>query len=255
VRIIATSDAHLPVYEAELIKAVERSCADKTFDLLVLAGDMIEKGKISFYSRVREIMSRCSSAAAVATFGNEEYDELREKIVEENPWATWLNDSAVILRLEGGDVSIFGTTGILDVPTRWQRKNIPDIQKKYDDRLKKFEEFLKANFKGKKIALFHYPPTFKTLQGEPTYAWAEMGSLRAEELIKRLGGVDIVIHGHAHNGKVLRANIGRAEVYNAALPARKDLLIIETEKVSRTILDFLPSSNSSSSTSRRESLI
>lgn len=238
IRMIATSDAHLPIGEAELVRAVESNCKGYQPDLLILAGDMVERGRIEFYSRAWEILRKCSPLNIIGVFGNDEYEQLRDKIREENKWASWLNDSTVEISINRQNLLIFGSTGILDVPTKWQRKMIPDIEKRYEERLKKFEEFLKTDFSGMKIAIFHYPPTYKTLHGEPSYAWPEMGSLKAEELIKKLGGVDIIIHGHAHRGKILETKIGNTLVFNVALPARKSLLVYETRKQTKTLLDF-----------------
>jgi Icc-related predicted phosphoesterase len=250
--IIATSDAHLPIGEADLISAVEKGCRENTStDLLILAGDMVERGRIEFYSKAWEILRKCEPMNVVATFGNDEYDELREKIREEYTWANWLDDSTLTIETSSPKMMIFGTTGILDVPTRWQRKNIPNIEKKYEERLRKFEHFLNTSFSGIKIAVFHYPPTYKTLHGEPSYAWPEMGSIKAEELIRRFDSLELVIHGHAHRSKVLHAKIASAEVFNVALPARKSLFIYEI-RTKKTLFDFYKNFNMKSSATNGE---
>ncbi|MEM0020639.1 MAG: metallophosphoesterase [Fervidicoccaceae archaeon] len=239
-KILATSDAHIPKGEAELQKAVEASCGQgEEVDVLILAGDMIERGKIALYPRVKEILSKCKARITIGIFGNEEFDDLRDEIEKNNEWVLWLNDDVKDISINGEKILVFGSTGILDEPTIWQRKNIPSIEERYNARLRKLEEFLKIKFNGTKIAVFHYPPTYKTLYGEPSFAWHEMGSRRAEELIKKLGGVDLVIHGHAHRGKVLSVKIGEAEVYNVSLPARKDLFKYEFKKGKISLMDFL----------------
>lgn len=240
-RIIATSDAHLPKGEAELQKAIETSCSNNKADLLILAGDIIDKGRIEFYNRALDLLSLCEAKTIIGVFGNEEYEELRAEIVRSFSKVVWLDDTYNEFKVNGEDLLIFGSTGILDFPTKWQRKNIPGIEKKYAYRLEKFGEFLKTEFAGQKIAIFHYPPTYKTLHGEPTYAWAEMGSAKAEELIKKYGGVNLIIHGHAHRSKILQANIGGIEIYNVALPARKGLFEYDLKKGYRTLLEFMSS--------------
>lgn len=226
----AISDIHSPKFLEDFKKVLSNS---SDIDLMLLAGDMIYKGQIEEYRNVINIIKkRYGECRIVACFGNEEYDDRIHHIMEKFDDVIWLNDSYITIEVRGLKLSIVGTKGCLDRPTTWQRKNIPNINQIYDERLKKIDEML-AGVTFKKpdviILLSHYSATFKTLIGEPRWAWPELGSSKLEEIIKRRKP-SIVIHGHAHNSKVHNATINGTQVYNVSFPATRKLTIIKLQK-------------------------
>ena len=227
----AIADVHSPKYLEDFKKVLSNS---PDVDLILLAGDMIYKGQVEEYENVlNAIKSRYDGCKVVACFGNEEYDDRIEQIVERYDEVTWLNDEFTIINIKGLELSIVGTKGCLDRPTTWQRKNIPNIVQIYEQRLKKVDEVL-ASIALKRadyiILLSHYSTTFKTLVGEPRWAWPELGSTKLEEIVKKRGP-HLVIHGHAHNGQVHVATINGIQVYNVSFPATRKLTIIKLQKV------------------------
>jgi len=78
------------------------------------------------------------------------------------------------------------------------------------------------------IALLHYSPIQRTVEGEPLEIYPFLGSSRLEEPIGRYP-VTLVVHGHAHRGfPEGRTKMG-VPVYNVALPL-----------LTRTFTDRLP---------------
>jgi Icc-related predicted phosphoesterase len=77
-----------------------------------------------------------------------------------------------------------------------------------------------------RIALLHYAPTPETLPGEPPEIWAFLGSDRlAAPLLEHRP--DLVLHGHAHAGR-LQASLEGVPVYNVSVPVmRQDFWLFE----------------------------
>ena len=66
------------------------------------------------------------------------------------------------------------------------------------------------------IALLHYSPIQETVEGEPLEIYPFVGSSRLEEPISRYP-VSIVVHGHAHRGKLEGATRTGVPVYNVSM--------------------------------------
>lgn len=226
----AVSDVHSPKYLEDFRRVLSNS---PDVDLVLLAGDMIYKGQVKEYENVlKAIRSRYDKCEIVACFGNEEYDDKVDDIVKNYAEAVWLNDNYIALNIKGLELCVVGTRGCLDRPTAWQRKNIPNILSIYEERLKKIDEALASlTFKesGFIVLLSHYSTTFKTLIGEPQWAWPELGSSKLEEIIRRRKP-HVVIHGHAHNSKVHETTIDKTQVYNVSFPATRKLTVIRVNK-------------------------
>lgn len=223
----AIADVHSPKYLEDFKRVLNNS---PDVDLMLFAGDMIYKGRVEEYENVlNAIKGRYDDCKIVACFGNEEYDDRIEQIIESYSDVTWLNDEYIMVNVKGLELGIFGTRGCLDRPTAWQRKNVPNITQVYEQRLKRIDEAL-ASQALKKVSyvvlLSHYSTTFETLVGEPRWAWPEMGSSRLEEVVKRYSP-HLVIHGHAHNSKVHAVTINKTRVYNVSFPATRKLTIIK----------------------------
>lgn len=231
VTIGAISDIHSPKYLEDFKRVLGNS---PDVDLMFLAGDMIYKGQVKEYEKVLKVIrSRYGKCEVVACFGNEEYDNKVDDIVKSFDEVVWLNDDYITLNVKDLEIHIVGTRGCLDRPTAWQRKNIPNIVRIYEERLRKIDDvlaFLAFKESGFIILLSHYAITFKTLIGEPQWAWPELGSSKLEEVIRRRKP-HIVIHGHAHNSKVYETTIDKTQVYNVSFPATRKLTIIKWHKV------------------------
>ncbi len=243
IKILATSDVHAPKYLNILRSSIEsRSGVEKEVDLVLLAGDYVDKGKIQFMKYVVKILEKFRSKPIIGVFGNEDYDTIKPAIKREASFIVWLEDEEYEVSINGLRVKVYGTTGVLDEPTSWQEKNIPGIRRIYEERLEGIRRFA-SKPRGSselRILLTHYPPTYKTLVGEPRYAWPQMASSKAESIITRFGGIDFVVHGHAHKSRVLEVFVSKTKIYNVALPARRDVLLTTFEHPSSTgLLRFM----------------
>lgn len=214
----ALSDVHGPRYLSLLNNSLN---ALKEADLVLLAGDLVEKGATH---HCRLVVSRIRSmykGELLAVFGNEEYDERKDELRRLCRDVRWLDDEYVVTTLEGLRVAVVGTRGVLDRPTRWQLRNVPGIRELYRKRLRRVEELLRKASREAQctVLLTHYAPICGTLEGEDERIWSQLGSRRLTRVIMRVKP-DVVVHGHAHNSRRLMVRLGETRIYNVALPAR-----------------------------------
>ncbi|MEM0045357.1 MAG: metallophosphoesterase [Desulfurococcaceae archaeon] len=221
--ILATSDVHSPEYLPLYLDALRNTLTEP--EVVLFAGDMVDKNKVLMFKRVYEATKRrFPSAPVIATFGNEEYrgyEKLYEQLFKD---ITWLNDSYT--KLCEGELCIIGTRGGLDKPTTWQTRNIPGIEKYYIELPFKVEqmalELRRAGCK-KIILLSHYGVTRKNLIGEKQEVYPYLASSRFERILRK-ELIDMVIHGHVHMGSLEVVHVRDVPVYNVSLPARRKLV-------------------------------
>lgn len=210
-------------------------------DLLLLAGDVVDKDGIDSFARTLDLMGGTTDAQIISVFGNEEYsqshDEYRERFA-----ITFLDDESISLDVGDMEVRIVGTQGSLDKPTWWQRTHLPGIWQKYRERVERVSELLVRGEEDVLILLMHYSPTYLTLEGESENRFQEMGSRMFEEVIM-LRKPDLVLHGHSHRGRTEAdiferqtnlENFGRSRrrvpVLNVALPLVGGVTVLEIWK-------------------------
>ncbi len=231
INLAAVSDAHLPKY-LDLFKLAVSDFDFSNVDLLILAGDMVLKGRIKEYNKVLSIIKSKYKGPICAVFGNEEYQELEDELRREYPEILWLNDSYKQFEIKGIKIGLVGSRGVLDKPTLWQAKHIPNITAIYSERLMKIRELLsKAKRENSQVVLItHYAVICDTLKGEKPQIWKYLGSARLKTIIKKIKPT-VVIHGHAHNSSVFSTRIEDVYVYNVALPATKCITRVEIKRI------------------------
>lgn len=169
-------------------------------DLLLLAGDVVDKDDIDSFARTLELIRRTTDAKIISVFGNEEYSQSYEEYRERFA-ITFLDDESISLDVVDLKVRIVGTQGSLDRPTWWQRTHLPGIWQRYRERVGRVSELLVRGEEDILILLMHYSPTYLTLEGETESRLQEMGSRMFEEVIM-LRKPDLVLHGHSHRGRI-----------------------------------------------------
>ncbi len=231
VKILATSDIHSPHFLPLFIASLSQVPFNE-IELVILAGDLVDKGRIEMLKPVIEVLKKHlqnNDVPIVAVFGNEEYMDRENAFIERYPEIHWVSDSVLRLQLRSGiDICIVGSRGVLLRPTKWQSKHIPSIHEIYRERLKRLRELLRVCRDSCQFVVLvtHYASSFVTVNGEPPSIHQYLGY----PLIEHLGENEkphLAIHGHAHNSKVLHAVVNGVPVYNVALPARKGVTLIE----------------------------
>ncbi len=243
VSILAVSDVHGAKYYNLYLEALKKISVENFGNLIIFGGDMVYKGNVESLRPIVKVTLEClgKEVKILSVFGNEEYDDVKKRLIDEYPEITWLDDELLILEVDDVRIGFVGTRGCLDRPTKWQRKNIPGIEEIYSSRVKKVEFLLKKSLSSADttVLVSHYSVTYLTLLGEPRYAWPEMGSRRLEKVLLKVG-IPLAFHGHAHNSKKTEVVLGKTKVYNIALPARKSITTINIEKIKQTsLLSFM----------------
>ncbi|MCD6371706.1 MAG: metallophosphoesterase [Candidatus Aenigmarchaeota archaeon] len=233
--IASTADIHSPIYYEEFVRALDEINVKP--DLFLIAGDIIDRGKIEECEKIQNAFFGKITCPIVACFGNNEYNELREEIKKKLKNIRFLDDQSIILEIGGISVGIFGTTGSLDEPTRWQRANIPNIERIYMLRYQLAEKHMERLLTEVKILLTHYAPTYKTLEGENPRFYGSLGSKIYENIIINKKPT-LVIHGHSHRGSKF-AWVNSVPVFNVAFPLHRKIVIIDTEKLKPGLLKFV----------------
>jgi Icc-related predicted phosphoesterase len=237
-KILACADVHSPIFYQDFLKSLE--AINEKVDLIILAGDMVERDsiekEIEEYKKIYNSFFGKFFAPIIAVFGNTEFEEYREKIKKEVSGIRFLDDQYIELKIGETNIFIFGTTGALDEPTRWQKSHISNIQQIYQTRVEKVRSSLK-NYQGFKILVTHYTPTYKTLEGENPLFYQNLGSLEMEKAILETKP-NVVIHGHSHYGSKF-AWVDTIPVFNVAFPVNKGLVLIDTEKIKPGLQKFI----------------
>lgn len=236
-KVIAISDVHAPIWLKDLERAVYGE--EKGEYLVLVAGDMVNRGNYRYYRKVMEVLYSLGNVSIVSVFGNDEYDSVKDKLREENPEVTFLDDESIELEIDGLRVGIVGSRGCLELPTIWQRKNIPGIEKIYEERFRllgKMLEDLRSRV-DVTVLLTHYATTTKTMKGENPRAWRYLGHRGFESYMEK-GLIDVSIHGHVHNGSKT-AEVGGTKVYNVAFPLWWQLVKIDLERKQISLGEFL----------------
>ncbi|MDH7508104.1 MAG: metallophosphoesterase [Methanomassiliicoccales archaeon] len=236
-KIGAVGDLHGKKY----IEFLENKPEYADLDLLLLAGDITENNSVEEFDLVLEKLKGLTHAKLVAVFGNEEYEDTHTEYKKRSE-VIFLSDSATTFKIRDANVKVVGTTGSLDRPTWWQRMNLPDIWKRYQQRIEKVSQLLIRDGSDFLILLMHYAPTYKTLMGERPERYPEMASEKYETIIKEKRP-DIVFHAHAHKGTrhaVLKREQRRLDeienefkpvpIYNVSLPLNKSITIVELQE-------------------------
>ena len=227
-KLLATSDIHSPVYLQLFRKALHNLKQNEKWCAIILAGDLVDKGRAEMFDPiVRFIRETLGETRIIAVFGNEEYEEIKERLRKSYNKIIWLDDEYTIINCDNTSIGVVGTQGALDRLTSWQRRNKPFLRKIYDERPIKIKKLI-LDLKDKVdyiVLVSHYVVSKRNLVGENPKMWPEMYSSKMERVVVETKP-NVAIHGHAHNGSKF-SMINGVPVYNVALPLNKKIVEIK----------------------------
>ncbi|HEX2233949.1 MAG TPA: metallophosphoesterase [Thermoleophilaceae bacterium] len=239
VRVAAAGDIHCEEGNREEVATAFRAVAPDV-DLILLAGDLTTHGQPSEAEVLADAV-RDLGVPVVAVLGNHDlHAGRRDELVEVVTGAgvELLDRSHAVHRVGGCQVGVAGVKGFvggfrgLGLPDFGE----PSLRDIYAETTAEVEalssglsEIALCPFR---IALMHYAPTPETLQGEPPEIWAFLGSDRfAAPLLEHRP--DLVLHGHAHAGR-LEASLEGVPVFNVSVPVmRQDFWLFELSGASQ----------------------
>src|ERR1700691_634374 len=217
-RIAATADLHFsPQSYAKLKDQFER-VRDEA-DVLVLAGDLTNFGQPDEMEPLLNVLVRLR-VPTIVVLGNHDFESGKEAELTRMMVASGikvLDGSAY----ERDGIGFAGTKGFVGgfgrgVLTAFGEIEIKTFVRASIDEVLKLERAMSQLRTRKRVVVLHYAPIAATIQGEAPEISPFLGTSRLAEVIDR-HGADLVVHGHAHNGKLNGQTAGGIPVHNVAI--------------------------------------
>jgi Icc-related predicted phosphoesterase len=217
-RIAATADLHFAPPSATILRDQLGNVRDDA-DLLIVAGDLTNYGRPAEMEPLLNTMVRLR-VPIVVVLGNHDYEseqqaELMRMMTAEG--IKVLDGSAY----ERDGVGFAGTKGFVGgfgrgVLTAFGEPEIKTFVRASIDEALKLERAMSQLRTAKRVVVLHYAPIAATIEGEAPEISPFLGTSRLAEVIDR-HGADLVVHGHAHNGKLDGRTTGGIPVHNVAI--------------------------------------
>jgi Icc-related predicted phosphoesterase len=217
-RIAALADLHFTPAAHENYRTTLERVRDEA-DLLVLAGDLTNYGKVSEMEPLLNVLIRLR-VPIVAVLGNHDYESGQEAELMKMMSAEGVKvlDGTAY---ERDGVGFAGTKGFIGgfgrgVLTAFGEPEVKRIVQAAIDETLKLERAMAQLRTEKRVIVLHYAPVLATVTGEPPEIYPYLGTSRLAEVVDR-HGANLVIHGHAHHGGREGKTTGGVPVYNVAL--------------------------------------
>ncbi len=217
-RIAATADLHYsPQSYASLKDQFERVRDDA--DVLVLAGDLTNYGQPNEMEPLLDVLLRLR-IPMIAVLGNHDYESSKE----EELCRMMVGAGVKVLdgtAYERDGVGFAGTKGFVggfgrEMLTAFGEREIKQFVQASIDEAVKLERAMALLRTDKRMVVLHYSPVVGTVEGEAREIFPFMGTSRLGEVVDR-HGANLVIHGHAHHGKMDGSTPGGVPVHNVAI--------------------------------------
>jgi len=217
-RIAATADLHFsPQSYAKLKDQFER--VREEADVLVLAGDLTNYGRPNEMEPLLNVLLRLR-IPTIAVLGNHDYESSKEEVLFQ------MMVEAGIKVLDGtayerDGVGFAGTKGFVggfgrEMLTGFGEREIKQFVQASIDEALKLERAMAQLRTNKRMVVLHYSPVVDTVEGEAREIYPFMGTSRLGEVVDR-HGANLVVHGHAHHGKMDGRTPAGIAVHNVAI--------------------------------------
>jgi len=217
-RIAATADLHFAPQNASILRDQFDKVRDSA-DVLILAGDLTNYGRPAEMEPLLNTLVRVR-IPIIAVLGNHDYESDQQSELMRMMTAAGikvLDGSAY----ERDGVGFAGTKGFVGgfgrgALTAFGEPEIKAFVRSSVDEALKLERAMSQLRTPKRVVVLHYAPIAATTEGEAPEISAFLGSSRLAEVIDR-HGADLIVHGHAHNGKVDGRTTAGIPVHNVAI--------------------------------------
>jgi Icc-related predicted phosphoesterase len=195
--------------------------ASKSADVLLLCGDLTDYGHVEEAQVLAEDIRAHATIPVLAVLGNHDYETGHSKeIIEvlEKIGVQVLDGECAEIKGVGfaGVCGFGGGFGQLMLDP-WGEPLIKAFVQESVDQAIRLERALSRLHTKQRVALLHYGPIRETIIGEPPEIYPFLGCSRLEDPLNRFK-VDVVFHGHAHNGSPAGETSSKIPVFNVALP-------------------------------------
>ena len=217
-RIAATADLHFSAQSYAKLKDQFERVRDEA-DFLVLAGDLTNYGQPSEMEPLLNVLVRLR-LPTVVVLGNHDYEsDKQEELVR-----MMVGGGIKVLdgtAYERDGIGFAGTKGFVGgfgrgMLTAFGEREVKEFVRASIDEALKLERAMSQLRAAKRVVVVHYSPIADTVQGEAPEIFPFMGTSRLAEVIDR-HGADLVLHGHAHHGRIDGRTAAGVPVYNVAI--------------------------------------
>lgn len=202
-------------------------------DLLVVAGDITENGRLAEADAAAELLAGCE-VPVLAVLGNHDQRGLRRRAFRsalEDAGVRVLDGDGVVLETrDGARIGIAGVAGCGGGFWRDEHLAAPHgrafraVAVRVRREAERLDQALGALDAPIKIAVTHFAPTTSTLGLEPAAKWWMLGNRELGEVVDA-HRVDLAIHGHAHLGFPSGRTARGIPVRNVALPVTGGIVV------------------------------
>jgi len=217
-RIAATADLHFTASRQSALLDQFSRVRDEA-DVLVLAGDLTNYGQPDEMALLLNVVVR-SRVPTIAVLGN------HERTTGKQAELMAMMAAAGVKVLDGTayereGVGFAGTKGFVGgfgrgVLTAFGEPEIKEFVKASIDEALKLERAMSQLRSRRRVVVLHYSPVVGTVIGETPEIFPFLGTSRLAEVVDR-HGADLVLHGHAHNGRLEAKTAGGVPVQNVAI--------------------------------------
>jgi uncharacterized protein len=233
IRVAAAGDIHCGDVNRDQVSTAFEA-VDEAVDLVLLAGDLTTHGEPE-QATILADACREIETPVVAVLGNHDLhagkaDEVAEvltdagiDLLDRSHTTHTVGECRVGIAGVKGFVGGFRGRGLPDFGEPSLRRIYAETGAEVDALAEGLRKIALCPFR---VVLMHYAPVPETLPGEPPEIWPFLGSDRlAAPLVEHRP--DLVLHGHAHSGR-LEGSLGGIPVFNVSVPVmRQDFWVFE----------------------------
>lgn len=217
VRIAAVGDVHVNEGSMDPFRNLLSHAQDHA-DILVLCGDLTNRGLPSEATLVADALARCT-CPVIGILGNHDHESGQAQEVERILCSAgvYMLDEEPRELLGVGFAGVKGFCGGFDTHelARFGEDMVKQFVHESVEEALRLESALSKLRTESKVAVLHYAPIRQTVEGEPPEIFPFLGSSRLANPIDRFG-VTVALHGHAHRGAHAGKTATGVPVYNVA---------------------------------------
>jgi uncharacterized protein len=217
-RIAATADLHFTPQRYGALRDQLNRVRDEA-DVLVVAGDLTNFGQPEEMEPLLNALVRLR-VPVIVVLGNHDYES------DKHPELMRMLTDAGIKVLDGSayerdGIGFAGTKGFIGgfgrgMLTAFGEPEVKTFVRAGIDEAVKLERAMSQLRTAKRVVVLHYSPIAATVEGEAPEIYPFLGTSRLAEVVDR-HGADLVLHGHAHNGKPDGCTTAGVPVHNVAI--------------------------------------
>jgi Icc-related predicted phosphoesterase len=189
-------------------------------DVIVLCGDLTDYGTADEARVLVRELAAANGVPIVAVLGNHDHESAGAEVLKEifaGAGMHLLDGDACEIQGVGfaGVKGMGGGFGVRALQP-WGEEIIKRFVREAVDEALKLESALARLTTTQRVAVLHYSPIRETVEGEPPEIFPFLGSSRLEEPLLR-HPVSVVVHGHAHHGRLEGRTRNGVPVYNVCV--------------------------------------